>query len=929
MVSGKFLVTVSSIDDAPSITQVPNQVISAGEATPPVPFDYGDPETAKKDLKVEISSTNEDLVPTNNVIQIGNTLTIAPVGSKVGRTEITIRVTDSAQQSAKTTFTVDVLPALNAQFANSASVAIRDNNSANPYPSVVDVSGLKGKVEKVTVTLAQLNHNYPADIDVILVSPSGKKVSLMSDAGGGRRLDNGRFTFDDGAGNSLPYNPATPMTNGTYKPTNHEGTGDTFASPAPAGPYAAALSEFKGIDPNGAWSLYVMDDVSPDSGSIAGGWILNIFTTEPAISQIADQVTDENLGITVPFQVSDADTALASLVVTASTDNPALLSVGAPQGTGNNRTVRIDPVAFQNGDGNVEIQVSDGGTVVTRTFKVTVRPVNQAPQIVGLANASTPANRPLNLEFVVFDQETAGTDLVVGASIERSEFGTVNVAAGGNNRTLVFTPSGLQGQTGVEVRVGDGSVTTTNKITITVGAEYVLSISAIADQTVVEDTAKTVPFGVSGSESGNVSVAGSAADAAIVKSVTVAGSGASWNVTINPAADATGTTEVTLVATDEFGTGTRTFVVNVVAANDPPSFAAIPDQSTLRNQSVTFDVPVSDKDTPLEALVFTWVSSNPALINNVVFGRRSGDVAIATVFPKRDQVGQASITIFADDGTTKVGQPVLVTVTAPPNEAPVFGSIADQTTTKNIPLTIDLPLTDSDTAVVDIQMSATSSNQDVVKNVLFGIKSGTTITATVRPVLNATGTTRITITANDGDNTVTQSFNLTVTEPPNEPPVFGGIADQTTTANSNLTIELDVTDADTAIADLILSGTTSNPSLVTGFTFDQSGAKPKATLVLGKDKTGIAVVTITVDDGKTKVSQSFALQVTEAADPELATPAVTHNADGTLTVVVTWENGGELEWSTSAAGPWNKTGNTSGRYTVVTSQGFMFFRVTR
>jgi hypothetical protein len=380
---------------------------------------------------------------------------------------------------------------------------------------------------------------------------------------------------------------------------------------------------------------------------------------------------------------------------------------------------------------------------------------------------------------------------------------------------------------------------------------------------------------------------------------------------------------------DEFGTGETKFLATVVPANDPPVIGAIPDQSTYANQSVTFDVPVTDKDTPLSALVFTWASSNPDLVNNVVFGERTGGILIATVFPKKDAIGQASITIFADDGTTKVGQPVLLTVSAAPNNPPVFGPIADQTTIKNIPLTIDLPITDSDTDVADIQMSATSSNQDVLRNVLFGIKNGTTITATLRPVSNATGTTRITITANDGANTVSQSFDFTVTEPPNEPPVFGTIPDQTTQANENVTIELDITDPDTAVADLILTGTSSNTRLVSGFTFDQTGAKPKATINLVKDQTGIALVTITVDDGKTKVSQSFALQVTEAAEPELAAPSVTRNADGTLTVVVTWENGGELEWSTSPVGPWNKTGNSSGRYTVITSQQFMVFRVVR
>ena len=390
-----------------------------------------------------------------------------------------------------------------------------------------------------------------------------------------------------------------------------------------------------------------------------------------------------------------------------------------------------------------------------------------------------------------------------------------------------------------------------------------------------------------------------------------------------------GATEITVVAVDEFGTGQTKFIATVVAADDPPVIGAIPDQTTLRNQSVTFDIPVSDKDTPIPALVFSWASSNPTLINNVAFGARTDGTPVATVFPARDQVGQASVTIFVFDGTTKVGQPVLVTVSAPPNEPPVFGPIADQSTIQNIPLTIDLPLTDPDTPVADIAMSATSSDQSVLRNVLFGIKNGTTITATLRPVNNATGTTRITITANDGDNTVTQSFNLTVTEPPNEPPVFGAIPDQTTTANSDPTIELNITDPDTAVSDLVLTGTSSNPTLVTGFTFDQTGTKPKATVNLGTDKTGIAVVTITVDDGKTKVSQSFALQVTEAADPELAAPSVTKNPDGTLTVVVTWENGGELEWSTSPVGPWNKTGNSSGRYTVVTSQSYLLFRVVR
>ena len=64
---------------------------------------------------------------------------------------------------------------------------------------------------------------------------------------------------------------------GNFRPTNY-GSGDTFPAPAPAGPYGAALSVFDGVDPNGAWRLFVVDDAGADSGRIAG-WSLRITTT--------------------------------------------------------------------------------------------------------------------------------------------------------------------------------------------------------------------------------------------------------------------------------------------------------------------------------------------------------------------------------------------------------------------------------------------------------------------------------------------------------------------------------------------------------------------------------------------------------------------------------------------------------------------------
>lgn len=941
--TGQFNLTVASVNNKPEFTRkiVGSKYIQSGTLSQELDFDYFDAETEKKFLAFDVFSTNEKVVPTNNVYIVGSVLYIVPAGVLTGESDITLKVrelTGDKLESDPMTFKVVVQKALNAQFAGTATVIIDNavnSGKASPYPNPIDVSKVAGKVSKVTVSLSKFTHPYPADVDVLLVGPNAKGVLLMSDAGGGRKLEEAWFNFDDAHAAVMPANPTAPLASGGWKPSNYD-TSENFPSPAPtkpAGGYPATLDEaFKGIDPNGQWQLFILDDAAPDGGDIEE-WVLNIHTDEPSIGTISPVEMNEN-GTPVPisFTVSDGNTPLADLTWTAVVDRASLATVTPASGKGTDTKFTITPVPYANGSTTVTVTVSDGTSFIPTTFALQIDPVNFPPTISGLSDKSTPSNRTLIIPFTVgdpdFEDPTDG--LEAGATIGDASYGSVTTEGTGGNRRLVFQPKGEIGAAEVTVTVSDGDLSTAQKILVTVGAPYVLTVAPIADQTVNEDGSKQVQISVSGSETGNVNVAAVSADPTLIlQPIEVKKTDIGWVATLVAAPDKVGSTQITVIAADEFGTGEAKFMATVVPTDDPPVIGAIPDQSTLRNQSVTFDIPVTDKDTPIASLVFSWATSNPTLINNVAFGERSGGIPIATVFPARDQTGQASITIFAFDGTTKVGQPVLVTVSLPPNEAPVFGPIADQSTIKNIPLTIDLPLTDSDTPVAQIVMTATSSDPAVVKNVLFGIKGGTTITATLRPVNNATGVTRITITANDGDNSVSQSFNLTVSDPPNEPPVFGKIPDQTTTANKNVTVELDITDPDTAVPDLVLTGSSSNPTLVTGYTFDQTGAKPKATVVLGKDKTGIAVVTITVNDGKTTVSQSFALQVNEAPVPKLANPAVTSNPDGTLTVVVTWENDGELEWSLSPTGPWTKTGNTSGRYTEITTQQVKFFQITR
>ncbi len=56
--------------------------------------------------------------------------------------------------------------------SNPATIFINDDAAASPYPSTVKISGLGGSLIKATITLTNLWHTSPEDIDALLVSPS-------------------------------------------------------------------------------------------------------------------------------------------------------------------------------------------------------------------------------------------------------------------------------------------------------------------------------------------------------------------------------------------------------------------------------------------------------------------------------------------------------------------------------------------------------------------------------------------------------------------------------------------------------------------------------------------------------------------------------------------------------------------------------------
>jgi subtilisin-like proprotein convertase family protein len=168
-------------------------------------------------------------------------------------------------------------------FTNPAPIAIPNSGNATPFPSTIEASGLGPTLEDVNVYLSGFTHIYPADVDILVQSPSGQSVVLMSDAPNagtacGQDVSELELDFDDSAPGPIP--PAAPLATGTYKPTNYDGSGcfDFGLDEIPPAT-GTAMSAFNGTNPNGTWRLFVSDDVSPEPGAISGGWEIEIAPT--------------------------------------------------------------------------------------------------------------------------------------------------------------------------------------------------------------------------------------------------------------------------------------------------------------------------------------------------------------------------------------------------------------------------------------------------------------------------------------------------------------------------------------------------------------------------------------------------------------------------------------------------------------------------
>lgn len=192
----------------------------------------------------------------------------------------------------------------------------------------------------------------------------------------------------------------------------------------------------------------------------------------PAIAVVADQIVlEDSSAAQISIQVSDLESPPGSLVVTATSANPALVphpvvSAGTNDGE---RTLTFAPAAQQNGGPvTITLGISDtGGATAERTFGVSVTAVNDAPTLALGSVAEHPAGTSGAQSlpgFATVDLGPADEDLAQAVddylvSVTADPSGVLYGIDIGNDGTLAYTLSGVGGTATIEARVRDNGGT--------------------------------------------------------------------------------------------------------------------------------------------------------------------------------------------------------------------------------------------------------------------------------------------------------------------------------------------------------------------------------------------------------------------------------------------------------------------------------------
>jgi hypothetical protein len=142
MTHDSFDIDVIEVNDAPTISDIPNQVTEADTPIVAIPFVIADAETAPDMLTLTGSSNNQQLVPNDNIAFGGEgtnrTVTVTPANNQTGTATITVEVSDG-NLSSSDTFELDVSATPKVNIAESSgSTNVTEGGETDSYDIVLN-----------------------------------------------------------------------------------------------------------------------------------------------------------------------------------------------------------------------------------------------------------------------------------------------------------------------------------------------------------------------------------------------------------------------------------------------------------------------------------------------------------------------------------------------------------------------------------------------------------------------------------------------------------------------------------------------------------------------------------------------------------------------------------------------------------------------
>jgi hypothetical protein len=590
--------------------------------------------------------------------------------------------------------------------------------------------------------------------------------------------------------------------------------------------------------------------------------------------------TSRNTPLTIPFTVIDA---LPSAVrISAASSNPALVSAtGFIQGgSGINRTITILPTLNQSGASTITVTATNQ-LGVSRNYQIALTVLGPSA-IAPVAPIRTQRNMA-GSTTISFSDANPSTVRAVAATTNPALLpqGGISLTGAGSDRLLTVQPAFNQ--------VGQGSVTVTltndNNFTASVDVPVTVvnpavppTIQPIANLTTAQNTPAIGSITLGDANPATVTLVASSSNPALIptNNIIFSGSGANRVVTVFPAANQVGSAFITVVATNQDGlSANASFIVTVSQPAVPPTIQPILELTTQRNTPVSAQFLVGDAN--LATLSVTATSSNSALIpaGNVLI-QGQGTQRTVTVFPLTGQTGTALITLTARNQS---GLASAFTFTVRVIAPPAIGAIPTIFIAQNSTATRSLFVSDDNLAT--LAFAATSSNPTLIPPANVVVSGfGDSRILTITPARNQVGNTVLTLTVTNSNGLQsTVAFLVTVVAPPR----LSAIPDLVTTANTPVSADFTVSDAD--VNSLMFRIQSSNSVLIPPGNVEVTGFGEDRTVTVrpALQRLGVSNITLTASNGVAEASRTFSVTVVA---PNRTVPQPISPTTGTVTLFV-------------------------------------------